>query len=118
MGGRAEQTEKLAGPIALLKLKQTRAATLVSDEACQIFGGRAVTRTGMGQQVERFQRTFKFHSILGGSEEIMADLGVRQALKYWDLKAKLSVMFWARKDSVSSFRRLTRGWHILPVLLY
>jgi alkylation response protein AidB-like acyl-CoA dehydrogenase len=84
-----EQTEKLAGPIALLKLKQTRAATLVSDEACQIFGGRALTRTGMGQQVERFQRTFKFHSILGGSEEIMADLGVRQALKYWDKQSKL-----------------------------
>jgi len=86
---REEQSEKLAGPIALLKLKQTRAATLVSDEACQIFGGRAVTRTGMGQQVERFQRTFKFHAILGGSEEIMADLGVRQALKYWDGKSKL-----------------------------
>jgi len=84
-----EQAEKLAGPIALLKLRQTRAATYISDEACQIFGGRAVTRTGMGQQIERFQRTFKFHSILGGSEEIMADLGVRQALKYWDKKSKL-----------------------------
>lgn len=84
-----EQSEKLAGPIALLKLRQTRAATFVSDQACQIFGGRAVTRTGMGQQIERFQRTFKFHSILGGSEEIMADLGVRQALKYWDKKSKL-----------------------------
>lgn len=84
-----EQGEKLAGPIALLKLRQTRAATLVSDEACQIFGGRAVTKSGMGQQVERFQRTFKFHSILGGSEEIMADLGVRQALKYWDGHSKL-----------------------------
>lgn len=84
-----EQSDKLAGPIGLLKFKQTRAATLVSDEAVQIFGGRALTKTGMGQQIERFQRTFKFHSILGGSEEIMADLGVRQALKYWDHQSKL-----------------------------
>lgn len=84
-----EQARKLAGPIALLKFKQTRAATLVADEACQIFGGRAVTRTGMGQQVERFQRVQKFHSILGGSEEIMADLGVRQAMALWDKRAKL-----------------------------
>lgn len=30
----------LAGPIALLKYKQTRVATTVSDHACQIFGGR------------------------------------------------------------------------------
>jgi hypothetical protein len=29
------------------KFKQTRVATLVSDHACQIFGGRALTRTGM-----------------------------------------------------------------------
>lgn len=84
-----EQTEKLAGPIALLKLKQTRVSTLIGDEACQIFGGRAVTRTGMGSQVERFQRVFKFQSILGGSEEIMADLGIRQAMKHWDHKSKL-----------------------------
>merc|ERR1719263_1644146 len=28
----------LAGPIALLKYKQTRVATQVSDNACQIFG--------------------------------------------------------------------------------
>jgi alkylation response protein AidB-like acyl-CoA dehydrogenase len=49
--------------------------------ARQIFGGRAITRTGMGQVVERFQRATKFGAILGGSEEIMADLGVRQAMK-------------------------------------
>lgn len=47
---------KLAGPIALLKYKQTRAATVCSDEACQIFGGRALTRSGMGQFIEKFQR--------------------------------------------------------------
>lgn len=35
-----EINANLAGPIALLKYKQTRVATGVSDHACQIFGGR------------------------------------------------------------------------------
>lgn len=32
----------------------------VSDDACQIFGGRALTKTGMGKFVESLQRTYKF----------------------------------------------------------
>ncbi|OZJ03889.1 hypothetical protein BZG36_03959 [Bifiguratus adelaidae] len=76
-----EQSRALAGPIALLKLQCTRVSHMVSDEACQIFGGRAITKTGMGRLIEQFQRTNKFGAILGGSEEIMADLGVRQAMK-------------------------------------
>jgi len=71
---------ELGGPLALLKFQCTRTMTMVSDEACQIFGGRALTASGMGKNVENIQRTFKFASILGGSEEIMADLGVRQAM--------------------------------------
>ena len=71
----------LAGPISLLKYKQTRVATIVSDHACQIFGGRALTRTGMGSVIERFQRSFKMQAILGGSEEIMCDFAMRQALR-------------------------------------
>mmetsp|Transcript_10047 Transcript_10047/g.13675 ORF Transcript_10047/g.13675 Transcript_10047/m.13675 type:complete len:522 (-) Transcript_10047:148-1713(-) len=77
----AEQVKFLAGPIALLKLQSTRVSGFVLDEACQIFGGRAITRTGMGQVIERYQRSQKFGSILGGSEEIMADLGMKQAMK-------------------------------------
>jgi alkylation response protein AidB-like acyl-CoA dehydrogenase len=41
-----QQAVLLAGPTALLKLLSTRVATHVSDEACQIFGGRAITKTG------------------------------------------------------------------------
>jgi len=77
-----EESTLLAGPIAMLKYQQTRVATLVSDNACQIFGGRALTRSGMGQMVEKFQRSFKMQAILGGSEEIMLDLAVRQAIKH------------------------------------
>jgi alkylation response protein AidB-like acyl-CoA dehydrogenase len=61
----------------------------VSDDACQIFGGRAITKTGMGRTVETLQRTYKFSSILGGAEEIMADLGIRQAMKKFPEGARL-----------------------------
>ncbi|KAI9488694.1 acyl-CoA dehydrogenase/oxidase [Zychaea mexicana] len=85
----AEQADKLAGPIALLKFHATRMMHDVSDEACQIFGGRALTKTGMGKYIEDLQRTYKFNAILGGSEEIMADLGVRQAMKKFPADARL-----------------------------
>ena len=44
-----DQIKYLAGPIALLKLQSTRTSQMIADESCQIFGGRAITRTGMGQ---------------------------------------------------------------------
>merc|ERR1719160_1993977 len=84
-----EQSEKLGGPIALLKYQCTRAGTVVADEAVQMFGGRAITRTGMGTNIERFQKTYKYAAILGGSEEIMADLAVRQQMTPDVVKAKL-----------------------------
>ncbi|KAI9336340.1 acyl-CoA dehydrogenase/oxidase [Obelidium mucronatum] len=85
----AEQTKQLGGSIALLKYQSTRMAHLVSDNAVQIFGGRAITRTGMGRLVENFQRVHKHVAILGGSEEIMLDLGVRQAMKSFPKDARL-----------------------------
>ncbi|CAD7939890.1 unnamed protein product [Amoebophrya sp. A120] len=79
----------LAGEIGLLKYQATRVSTLIADNGCQLFGGRAVTRTGMGKKMERFNRIYKISSIYGGSEEIMADLGVRQALREWSPEDKL-----------------------------
>ncbi|KXS21857.1 acyl-CoA dehydrogenase NM domain-like protein [Gonapodya prolifera JEL478] len=76
-----QQAEHLAGPLGLLKFKVTRTAALVSDEAVQIFGGRGITRTGMGRVIEQFNRFYKLPSVYGGSEEIVADLGIRQAMK-------------------------------------
>jgi hypothetical protein len=43
----------------------------------------------MGVNVENFMRFAKFGAIYGGSEEIMADLGVRQAMKYLPAHARL-----------------------------
>ncbi|KAJ4290962.1 hypothetical protein N0V90_010158 [Kalmusia sp. IMI 367209] len=77
----AQQSKHLGGPIGLLKSHATRAAHDIADEAVNIFGGRGLTQSGMGRIVEMFHRTYKFDAILGGTEEILADLGVRQAVK-------------------------------------
>jgi alkylation response protein AidB-like acyl-CoA dehydrogenase len=76
-----EQSNHLAGQIALIKMSTTRMGHDVADDAVQIFGGRGITQSGMGARIEHFARTYKFDAILGGSEEILADLGVKQALK-------------------------------------
>ncbi|KAG9664440.1 acyl-CoA dehydrogenase, partial [Aureobasidium melanogenum] len=75
------QNKYLGGPIGLLKSFTTRCAHEVADDACNVFGGRGITQGGMGKVVEQFHRTYKFDAILGGTEEILSDLGVRQALK-------------------------------------
>jgi len=84
-----EQSEKLAGQCALLKVQATRMAYEINDDAIQVFGGRAITQTGMGSKIERFNRTNKFAAILGGSEEVMNDLGVKQMIKSIPYNAKL-----------------------------
>ncbi|GAA6034796.1 hypothetical protein JCM8097_009303 [Rhodosporidiobolus ruineniae] len=75
----AQQADQLAGPIGLLKYHCTRCAGDIADAAVQIFGGRGITQTGMGSFIENFRRNQKFDALLGGAEEVLADLGVRQA---------------------------------------
>jgi alkylation response protein AidB-like acyl-CoA dehydrogenase len=77
-----EQAKHLSGPIGLLKTFATRSAHEIADDATNIFGGRGITQTGMGRIVEMFHRTYKFDAILGGAEEVLADLGVRQAMRF------------------------------------
>lgn len=76
----ADMSSKLAGQICLLKYEATRVAHDVCDMSVQIFGGRGITQGGMGKYVERFMRTYKFASILGGSEDILIDAGLRLAM--------------------------------------
>ncbi|KAI1845124.1 hypothetical protein JX265_002791 [Neoarthrinium moseri] len=76
-----DQSRYLGGPIGLLKMSVTRAAHEIADESMQIFGGRGLTQSGMGRVIEMFHRTYKFDAILGGAEEVLGDLGVRQAMK-------------------------------------
>ena len=39
-------------PIALLKMYTTRSAQDVARDAVQVFGGRGITKTGMGKLIE------------------------------------------------------------------
>jgi len=84
-----KETGKLGGDTALLKYRVTRATTLIADLSVQVFGGRGITKTGMGKNICRMQKSFKFAAVYGGSEEIMLDLGVRQAMRIFPKNAKL-----------------------------
>lgn len=86
---KAEANMRLGGPTALLKYRCTRMSNLVADNATQILGGRGVTKTGMGKNVERHMKSFKLASVYGGSEEVMVSLAVRQALRVFPKNARL-----------------------------
>ncbi|KAI8967865.1 acyl-CoA dehydrogenase/oxidase [Mycotypha africana] len=75
------QPIRLGGPIALCKAQATQTFEYCAREAAQIFGGLSYTRGGQGEKVERLYREVRAFAIPGGSEEIMLDLGVRQAIK-------------------------------------
>ncbi|KAI0783556.1 peroxisomal acyl-CoA-dehydrogenase [Abortiporus biennis] len=84
-----EQASKLAGPIAFLKMYSTRCAQESATDAVQIFGGRGITQTGMGRFIEHYHRTVAFDALLGGAEDVLADLGVRQAMRGMPKTARL-----------------------------
>jgi len=104
---KAEQNEHLAGDCALLKAHATKVFEYCAREAAQIFGGNSYIRGGVGEKVERLcawpcvldlhcsthpssppDREVRAYAIPGGSEEVLLDLGVRQAIKAAQ-KAKL-----------------------------
>ncbi|KAJ3078626.1 hypothetical protein HDU99_000467 [Rhizoclosmatium hyalinum] len=72
---------KMGGPTALLKAQTTQVLEYCAREASQILGGVSYTKGGLGEKVERIYRDVRGLAIPGGSEEIMLDLGVRQAQK-------------------------------------
>jgi alkylation response protein AidB-like acyl-CoA dehydrogenase len=84
-----EQASKLAGPIGILKMQATRTAQETATDAVQIFGGRGITKTGMGAGIEHYHRTVPFDAVLGGAEDVLGDLGVRQAIRGMPKNAKL-----------------------------
>jgi alkylation response protein AidB-like acyl-CoA dehydrogenase len=83
-----EQSKVLGGPIALLKAQSTTVFEYCAREASQIFGGLSYTRGGQGEKVERLYREVRAYAIPAGSEEIMLDLGVRQATKSYEERLK------------------------------
>ncbi|QDZ24412.1 acyl-CoA dehydrogenase [Chloropicon primus] len=76
-----EQNLKLGGDTAMLKVQATKVYEYCARESQQILGGIAYTKGGLGEKVERLGREVRAYAIPGGSEEIMLDLSVRQAMK-------------------------------------
>lgn len=89
MNSMGPQSAEIGSKIALLKYQTTRMNHLVADNAVQVLGGRGVSSAGMGRVVETFSRMYKIPSVYGGSEEIMADLAVRQSIKAYPKHARL-----------------------------
>mmetsp|Transcript_36297 Transcript_36297/g.67509 ORF Transcript_36297/g.67509 Transcript_36297/m.67509 type:complete len:515 (-) Transcript_36297:196-1740(-) len=81
--------DRLAGPIAMFKYQSTRTAWMIADNTVQILGGRGVTHTGMGAKIEGLKNFAKYAAVYGGSEEIMADLAVKQAMRNFPATARL-----------------------------
>lgn len=73
--------KELAGTIALAKVNASKIMGFCAVETTQIFGGNGYTRSGLGEKVERLYRDVRAYAIPGGSEEILLDLGVKQAVK-------------------------------------
>ncbi|KAL1706068.1 acyl-CoA dehydrogenase/oxidase [Schizophyllum commune] len=85
----AQMSSNLAGPIALMKQFISKSGRETAEDATQIFGGRGLTVTGMGKLVENYHRTSGFDAILAGAEDVLGDLGVRQAIKKMPVDARL-----------------------------
>jgi alkylation response protein AidB-like acyl-CoA dehydrogenase len=86
--GKKEAHVKLGGDIALLKVQCSKTMEYCAREASQIFGGNSYIRGGVGEKVERLYREVRGYAIPGGSEEVLLDLGVRQAVKQYE-RAKM-----------------------------
>ncbi|EMD92456.1 hypothetical protein COCC4DRAFT_189651 [Bipolaris maydis ATCC 48331] len=69
----------IAGQIALCKVHGGRILELAAREAQQVFGGAGYQKGGgPGAVVEQISRDLRMMVVGGGSEEILADLAVRQ----------------------------------------
>ncbi|KAK4553225.1 hypothetical protein LTR86_009755 [Recurvomyces mirabilis] len=72
------QDPDIAGRIALAKVQGGRIQEMANREAQQVLGGAGYQRGGPGAGVEQMSRDLRMMVVGGGSEEIIADLAVRQ----------------------------------------
>lgn len=70
----------MGGTCALLKVQASKTFEFCAREAAQIFGGSSIVREGKGKLVERMYREVRAAAIPGGSEEILLDFAIRQAM--------------------------------------
>jgi len=71
---------QLASLCALIKVNASRSFEYCARQCSQVYGGASIVREGQGKLVERALRAVSAFAIPGGSEEIVLDLAVRQAV--------------------------------------
>lgn len=71
----------LGGSIASLKVLAGNVLEKVNREAQQVMGGLGYSRGGRGGRIEQISRDVRVMVVGGGSEEILADLAVKQEVK-------------------------------------
>ncbi|KAL1961161.1 hypothetical protein VTO42DRAFT_3106 [Malbranchea cinnamomea] len=76
-----EGNRQLGGVTALLKVKGGMVCKYVADNCVQIMGGLGLTKTGQGARIESISRGTHSFIVPGGAEDVLIDLGVREALK-------------------------------------
>eukprot|EP01065_Artemidia_motanka_P027390 TRINITY_DN32594_c0_g1_i1.p1 TRINITY_DN32594_c0_g1~~TRINITY_DN32594_c0_g1_i1.p1 ORF type:complete len:446 (+),score=152.85 TRINITY_DN32594_c0_g1_i1:68-1339(+) len=79
----------LGATCALLKVQASRTFEFCAREASQLLGGSSVVREGRGKKVERLYREVRAQAIPGGSEEILLDFAMRQAVRKHQKQARL-----------------------------
>ncbi|KUJ17962.1 acyl-CoA dehydrogenase NM domain-like protein [Mollisia scopiformis] len=77
----AEGSKVLGGATALLKVQAGIVAKYIADESQKLMGGLGLTKTGQGARIESIARAIPTLIVPGGSEDVLLDLGVREALK-------------------------------------
>lgn len=77
----AEGARLLGGSTALLKVESGIVSKYVAEECLKLMGGLGLTKTGQGARIENFYRAVPGFLVPGGSEDVLLDLGAREALK-------------------------------------
>jgi hypothetical protein len=84
-----EASRVLGGVTALLKVEGGMVGKFVAEECVKIMGGRGLTKSGQGARIEAISRGVIGLIVPGGSEDVMIDLGVREAVKLSKAASKL-----------------------------
>ncbi|KIX97747.1 uncharacterized protein Z520_06525 [Fonsecaea multimorphosa CBS 102226] len=80
----------MGGDFARIKVHSARALELCVREAQQILGGLGYSRGGVGGRVEQISRDVRVMVVGGGSDEILTDLVIRQAMALEKTRARAS----------------------------
>jgi alkylation response protein AidB-like acyl-CoA dehydrogenase len=83
----------IGGVMANVKVLAGRTLEHVNRECQQVLGGLGYSKNGRGARIEQISRDVRVMVVGGGSEEILADLAVKQEIMAMDriraVKAKL-----------------------------